>query len=592
MALGLLDAGSRRSWVGLVLISVIAAAAEALGTGALYAYIGIVATPAAAFAWPVVGSLLAPLEGASDRTLVVAATLALIAFQLTKTGLLLALAWKQHGWAATARAALARRVHAAHLAAPWALRLGRSAAEDIHNVTTSVDAVFRHVLGPTMALSTEALVMVGIAAVLFAAAPGLTLVATIAVGGTGATLLAVTRARALRWGGERRHLEREVLRGVQQTFAAAKELRVLGREAWFFDRFVHRQTALVAVQRQSDMLATVPRLLVETVFVLAALGIVLLATLGGRTGPELVPLLGLYAYAGFRMIPSANRAMVCINDIRFGSATVRALAADLARLEVAEASADGAVAPLAWERSIALDQVAFAYDGSDREALHDVCLTIPRGSSIGVVGATGAGKSTLVDVLIGLLRPTSGRVLVDGHALPAAPRAWQRAIGYVPQTVVLTDDSLRQNVALGIPAERIDAERMAVVIEMAQLTDFVAALPGGLDARVGEGGAFLSGGERQRVGIARALYHAPSVLVLDEATAALDHPTEAALLKAIEALRGRLTLVVVAHRLSSVRPCDRILLLDGGCVAAIGGYEELLRDNAAFRRMAAAAAPE
>jgi ATP-binding cassette, subfamily B, bacterial PglK len=585
-ALGLLDAQARRGWAALVLLSVGAAAAEALGTAALYAYIGIVATPAAASTWPVVGVLLAPFDGAGDRTTVVAATIALIVFQLAKTGLLLAMAWRQQGWAATARAALARRVHAAHLGAPWALRLRRSAAEDIHNVTTAVDVVFRHVLGPAMMLATEVLVVTAIVAVLFAAAPGLTLAATIAVGGFAAVLLTVTRSRAVRFGAERRHLEREVLRGVQQTFAAAKDVRVLGREAWFHDQFVQRLAALVAVQRRSEMLATMPRLLVEAVFVLAALGLVLLATLWGRTGPELVPLLGLYAYAGFRVIPSANRAMVCVNDVRFGSTTVRALADDLKRFEAAGEPADRAVAPLVWERSIELDHVSFAYEGSDREALHDLCLTIGRGESIGVVGTTGAGKSTLVDVLTGLLTPTAGRVLIDGLALPAAPRAWQRAIGYVPQAVVLVDDSLRRNVALGVPGEHIDDARMTAAVEMAQLADFVAGLPGGLDARVGENGAFLSGGERQRVGIARALYHAPSVLVLDEATAALDHPTEAALLDAIEALRGRLTLIVVAHRLSSVRPCDRIVVLDGGRVVAVGGYDELLRDSVEFQRMA------
>jgi ATP-binding cassette subfamily C protein len=225
---------------------------------------------------------------------------------------------------------------------------------------------------------------------------------------------------------------------------------------------------------------------------------------------------------------------------------------------------------------------------ADRTALRDVCLTIRRGESVGVVGPTGAGKTTLVDVVTGLLAATSGRVLLDGRPLPAAPRAWQRTIGYVPQSVVLVDDSLRRNVALGVPDREIDAALLAAAIEMAQLVEFVSGLPDGLETIVGENGVRLSGGQRQRVGIARALYHQPGLLVFDEATSALDGHTEAALLRATDASRGTRTLIVIAHRLSSVRPCDRLVLLMDGRVAAVGGYDELLRDSLEFRSMAEA----
>jgi ATP-binding cassette subfamily C protein len=581
-ALLLLDEGSRRVWWGLVLLSVVAAGAEALGAAALYAFIRIVAAPDLALAVPVVGALLAPVRGAAASTVVLTATAALLLFYLTKNGLLAAIAWGQCGWAAEARAALAQRVYAAYLGAPWAFRLRRSSAELIGNATTAVDAVFRHVLGPAMVLVTETLVMLSIGAVLLATAPASTLAVAVGIGGTGACFLAATRARSLRWSGELLRLERDDLRGAQQTLGAAKELRVLGREAFFVAEFARRQAALVEVRRASEALAAMPRLLVETVFVLAALGLVILATVLDRAGPELLPLLALYAYAGFRVIPSANRWMMSVNQVRLGAAPTRELADDLAGLAaIRRPPADPQ--PIDFESSLELEHVDFTYEGADRPALRDVCLTIRRGEAIGVVGPTGGGKTTLVDVLTGLLAPTSGRLLVDGRPLHASAAGWQRRIGYVPQAVFLIDDSLARNVALAVPEADVDPARLQAAIATAQLAELLASLPRGLDTIVGENGVRLSGGQRQRIGIARALYHAPILLVLDEATSALDGPTETALLEAIERSRGRCTLIVVTHRMSTARACDRLVMMEEGCVAGVGRYEELLRDSPGFR---------
>jgi ATP-binding cassette subfamily C protein len=212
-------------------------------------------------------------------------------------------------------------------------------------------------------------------------------------------------------------------------------------------------------------------------------------------------------------------------------------------------------------------------------------LTIHSGESIGIVGPTGAGKTTLVDLVVGLLRPSSGRILIDGKDLSSRLPAWKRNIGYVPQSIFLIDDSLRRNIALGIGDREIDESLVQAAVRLAQLERFVAELPQGLDTSVGERGVRLSGGERQRVGIARALYHDPGLLVFDEATSALDQATEAALAEAIEALHGKKTLLVVAHRLSSVRRCDLLVFLSQGRIAACGSYDDLLRDHPDFQRM-------
>jgi ATP-binding cassette subfamily C protein len=239
---------------------------------------------------------------------------------------------------------------------------------------------------------------------------------------------------------------------------------------------------------------------------------------------------------------------------------------------------------------IALENVSYTYPGAPLPALCDVSMTIRRGESVGFVGPTGAGKSTLVDVVIGLLPPSTGRVAIDGVELTAErARAWRRRLGYVPQSIFLLDDTIRRNVALGIPAAEIDEAKVRQAVQLAQLGDFVAGLPEGLDTTVGERGVRLSGGERQRIGIARALYHDPDVLVFDEATSALDGVTETAIASAIRALEGRKTVLMIAHRLTTVRNCDRIALIVSGRLADCGTFDELLAAREDFRRLVAPA---
>jgi ATP-binding cassette subfamily C protein len=231
------------------------------------------------------------------------------------------------------------------------------------------------------------------------------------------------------------------------------------------------------------------------------------------------------------------------------------------------------------------EDVSFAYDPDATPALRHVYLRVQPGESLGIVGATGSGKSTLVALLLGLLQPTSGRIVLDGVPLAGHERAWQRLIGYVPQDPYLLDDTLRRNIAFGVSDAAIDDQRVARACSLAQLDELIRQLPQGMDTLLGEDGARLSGGQRQRVAIARALYSDPAVLVFDEATAALDNHTEREVTKAIAALQRTRTLIVIAHRLSTVRDCDRLIFLQDGRVAASGSYDELLQ-NAAFRQMA------
>jgi ABC-type multidrug transport system fused ATPase/permease subunit len=293
-----------------------------------------------------------------------------------------------------------------------------------------------------------------------------------------------------------------------------------------------------------------------------------------RSLDAVLPTLGLFTAVAFRLMPSANRVLTSIQTLRYLGPTVDVLHAEFALVVPEPAEARHAIQPA--PAKLTLDAVHYSYPGATGKALSGVSLSIERGHSVGLIGASGAGKSTLVDILLGLLTPDSGTVQLDGAVIQKRLRDWQDQIGYVPQTIFLTDDTLRRNVAFGLPNGRIDDAAVRRAISASQLDSLVASLPDGLDTVVGERGIRLSGGQRQRIGIARALYHDPAVLVLDEATSSLDTATEREVMQAVRALRRGKMIIIVAHRLSTVADCDNLYRLEGGRVVAEGSPSTLV----------------
>jgi ABC-type multidrug transport system fused ATPase/permease subunit len=290
---------------------------------------------------------------------------------------------------------------------------------------------------------------------------------------------------------------------------------------------------------------------------------------------SIVPTLGLFAAAAFRLMPSVSRVLASVQAVRYAMPVINTLHEEL-KLAAPEPAIRTTDQGRRFYREIRLTDVAYSYPGADTPALHGLTLAIKKGESVGFIGSSGSGKSTLVDVILGLLPPSNGSVLVDGQDIQEQLRTWQDQIGYVPQSIYLTDDTLRRNVAFGIPDEHIDDAAVQRAIRDAQLEEFVGGLPNGVESIVGERGIRLSGGQRQRIGIARALYHDPSVLVMDEATSALDATTESGVMEAVTALRGSKTILIVAHRLTTVGQCDRIYRLESGTVVAEGVPAKML----------------
>jgi len=430
----------------------------------------------------------------------------------------------------------------------------------------------------------EAMLVAAVVVVLVATSPLGTAVAVVTIGPVVLLLLKRFQPALESQGQEAHRRTEESLAALQQTLQGIREVVLSGREAVFSRRFTAVRTALARAYYIRAVLVDVPRVVLETVVIVFVMGFIAVGALRGGDASGTLAVLGLFAYAVLRVLPSLNRVLFNVNTLRFSAALVDALRADLALLETTAARRDEDVGELAFVERLVVDDVWYAFAGSDRSVLQGIRLVVRPGQSVGIVGATGSGKSTLVDVLVGLLTPQRGSIVVDGVPLEgAAVRSWQRRTGVVSQAVFLLDDTIRRNIALGVDDDEIDEEAVLRATRLAQLDDVLAEMPEGLGTRVGERGVKLSGGQRQRVAIARALYRSPSVLVFDEGTSALDTVTETAVIRALQSVRAHTTLIVVAHRLTTVRECDLIVLLDGGRVLDSGSYDELASRHQLFQ---------
>jgi ATP-binding cassette, subfamily B, bacterial PglK len=580
-----IDPADRIRWLLLAPIVSVAAVFEALAALAVFGLLRVIVEPARIETMPVVSDLWQRWPDNDVRSLLAALTLAVTLFYIWRAAFLIWTEWLKESIVHRSGARAAERLFSRYLAADYAFHLRRRSSSLIEEVSRSTDAAFQLIAASTVNIFAETATLAALVAVLIVTAPARTLIAVAIVLVVVAVPVVASRRIWIRWGERGKKFEEQQLHVLQQSLGAVKEVKIAGRESFFESRLRAARRALAHVRHQRASTGSALRLGVESVLIVSLLMVVLLVTLRGDSGAETVSVLAVFAYAGFRAVPSANRIMLNAGYVREGQPFARAVAADFDALAGAVRRPHGPEPAIDFRQSLACEHVSFAYAEGSRPALRDVNLLIRRGESVGIVGPTGAGKSTLVDLLLGLLTPTSGRVLLDGEDLAGYERAWQRQIGYVPQGPYLLDDTLRRNIAFAVPDSVIDEQRLARACAQAQLDDFVRQLPAGLETVIGEDGVRLSGGQRQRVAIARALYHDPPVLVFDEATAALDNQTEREVTRAIAALHGDRTLIVIAHRLSTVEACDRLIFLQDGRIAAIGRYHDLLR-NPGFRAMA------
>jgi len=418
---------------------------------------------------------------------------------------------------------------------------------------------------------------------LMAVDPVVTLSVLVLTAATGWTVVSRVQRRLKVQGQAKQQYFEAMIRWVNQSFGSLKEITILGRQGWFVEIYGRSAAGFGHSLRFVAMAHQLPRLVIEAMAVSVIALTVLLVQWQGGGIERIIPVLALFGLAAVRLMPSAGRVASMLTMLRYFKPAVDVVHRDLdldrprpgAMPQPAVPTRYGApVLRLAHE--LALDGVSYRFPGAEAWVLKDVSLVIRKGALVAIAGPSGAGKTTILDLILGLLTPDTGRVLVDGRDVRENLRAWQANIGYVPQVAYILDDSIRRNVALGVPDAEIDDERVWWALCGAQLESFAQALPGRLDTLVGERGSRLSGGERQRLGIARALYHDPDVLVMDEPTSALDYATEHEVIRVIDAMRGQKTVLVVAHRLSTVRSCDEIYMVRQGTVSGPLQYGDVV----------------
>lgn len=596
-AWSLLDRRERRN-AGLVLVVVIVSAlGAALMVGSVFPFLSVLADPSNISRNDQLLWVYETFGFTSDFAFLVALGVATLAIIVLTNLLQLVRVYVISRYAKMRSHSLSRRLLGLYLRQPYEFFLERHSGDMSTRVLSEAEQVVNTFFRPFTEVVAGILTAVAVVSLLILINPAVAIGAFTIFGGLYALFFLGVRAKLTQLGQGRAKANKKRFLTAKEVLGGIKEVKLRGHEEAYLNRFSTSSYKTMHNSLVSNLIGKLPHYFVQ---IFASGGVVVLCLLlldrdafetGDPALGELLPLIGVIAFAARRLMPELTRIYTNFAQMRFGVAAVDSVYDDFQAAASVSKVRKKTGQALGLASELRLENLSYRYPNAAKDSLTSVSLSIRAGERIGIVGGTGAGKTTIADIVLGLLSPTSGHVAADGVVIGEHNRRqWQDSVGYVPQDIFLIDATIAENIAFGIAGPKIDRQRMEEVSRIAQLDDFVRAeLPDGYETTVGERGVRLSGGQRQRIGIARALYHGADLIVFDEATSALDNLTERGVMAAIEAVPGSKTILMIAHRLSTVKKCDRIIVLDHGEIVGIGPWDDLLVHNSAFRELADAA---
>lgn len=558
----------KQKWqlVGLGIMIFIGGLLETLGVSAMIPVVQALLAPDELMGYidriPVVKNLCDALSITTVKQVTMALLYGMMAIYVIKNLYILLLTYMQNTFITKNRNRMISRVMAEFLNRPYEKYLGADIPTVFRITDSDIPQTFSLILA-MLQLASEVVVSCLIFVVLLLNDPGMTLFIIAVFGLLTLFIVKVFKPRLNRIGARNQAIQSRIAKWRIQATYGLKDVKVLNREEFYVRNYYETGKVGAEVARNYAVLNNMPRLLIETVFIVSVLGFLVVYINGGGDITAMVTTISAFAIAAVRVLPSVNRINTYITEIAYTQPSLDFVYDNLQEgmktdAMLAERRAYSQVEKLKLDHQIELDHISFHYPDSDKNIFEDAHMIVPKGKSVGIIGTSGAGKSTIVDILLGLLHAQTGMITCDGVDIFKNYESWLAQIGYIPQSIYLIDESIRDNIAFGIDADKIDEKRIWEVLEEAQLKEFVEELPEGLDTTIGDRGVRLSGGQRQRIGIARALYNDPEILVFDEATSALDNDTEAAVMEAVNSFHGRKTMIIIAHRLNTIEKCDMI----------------------------------
>lgn len=560
----------RRDFILLIIVIGVGSIFELLGISAIMPFIAVISDKKTIHNNDIYSRIYHIFKFESDIQFVVAFAMVLILIYIVKNAYLMFMYDVQYRFTYNNQRRLAKRLVSCYMSQPYLFHLSKNISELQRNITNDVGMFYNAILS-LIQLITESIVCALLIIYLLLLDKSITIGIVLILSVFAIVYLKVVRQKSIHYGRSSRKANEGMFRWIRQAFEGIKEIKILNREHFFERKIDEEYESYIVTIRKSSLLSVIPRPMFETACVTALLIVVSLKLINGVDVNYFIPVLSAFAIAAFRLLPSFGRMAGYINTISYNKSAIDAVYQDIIEAERLESDkrtyreAD----KLVFQDKIEIKDLKFSYPNIERSVLENANLTIPKNKSVAFVGPSGAGKSTLADLILGILDFSEGQILVDGVSISDCKANWHRILGYIPQSIYLMDDSIRNNILFGIPQAESDENRLWKALTDAQMKEFVEGLKDGIDTVIGERGVRLSGGQRQRIGIARALYNDPEVLVLDEATSALDNDTESAVMDAINGLRGQKTLIIIAHRLSTISNCDIVYEVNNDTVTCI-----------------------